>query len=360
VLENSGIIARTKSQCTSFIDCYSVRCDLESFDQFGTVVFIDSSGDVMASVTCQRCNTQYAVIGCDECKTLVCGNCSSMCAGCGVSICVEHTHLTKGGRKLCGRCTAERQERQQALKSKYGKGQRIAPSISVPDSGESAASSAVPPPSAPPAPGKPVGAATDAAFKGVAFADIAGSSPLIPIRETEREIEEEAGVGPEHEDPEMRLDPEEAEKSRKARETAHLTSTGRLELPPMDQNRPVLGQSGYQPPSRIKVMAAFILFGIGSMLFYNSTPYLKETLFLFDTRKPQFYEGQMAQIQDTNKIRNTSNIQQFDIFSQAPMFFVSWFILLVFGVIRSSYWSYIAKRNLEAARNLDKDANQLL
>ncbi|MFP6615060.1 MAG: hypothetical protein VCB26_01525 [Candidatus Hydrogenedentota bacterium] len=287
-----------------------------------------------------------------------------------MSICIEHTHLTKGGRKLCGRCTAERQERQQALKSKYGKGQRSAPSISLPDSGESAAaSSAVPPPSAPPAPGKPVGAAADAAFKGVAFADIAGSSPLIPIRETEKEIEEEAGVGPEHEDPEMRLDPEEAEKSRKARETAHLTSTGRLELPPMDQNRPVLGQSGYQPPSRKKVLAAFILFGIGSMLFYNSTPYLKETLLPFDTTKPQFYEGQMAQIQDTNKIRNTSNIQQFYIFSQAPMFFVSWLILLsyllgivilVFGVIRSSYWSYIAKRNLEAARNLDKDANQLL
>ncbi len=292
-----------------------------------------------------------------------------MCAGCGVSICIEHTHLTKGGRKLCGHCTAERQERQQALKSKYGKGQRSAPSISVPDSGESAASSAVRPPSTSPATGRPVGAAAGAAFKGVAFADIAGSSTLIPVRETEEEIEEEAGVGPEHEDPEMRLDPEEAEKSRKARETAHLTSTGRLELPPMDQNRPVLGQSGYQPPSRKKVLAAFILFGIGSVLFYNSTPYLEDTLFSFDTTKPQFYEGQVAQIQETNKLRNTSNIRQFDIFSQAPMFFVSWFILisyllgiviLFFGVIRSSYWSYIAKRNLEAARNLDKDANLLL
>lgn len=342
---------------------------------------IDTYGDAMASVTCQRCKTQNAVIGCDECKTLVCGNCSSMCQGCGVSICIEHTHLTKGGRKLCGKCSAEREARREALKSKYGKGRRSAPSVSIPHSAESAESGAAGTASAVSASsartsstsagraaGEPVGPSAGAGFKGVAFADIAGSSPLMPVRETAEEIEEEAGSGSEHDDSEMRLDPEDAEKNRKAREKADLTSTGRLELPPMDENRPVLGLSGYQPPSRKKLLSAVIFFGIGTILFYNATPYLDETLFPFDTTELRFNEGEMAQIYDTNRLRNTGNIQQIDIFSQAPTFFVAWLLLLsyllgmfilIVGVIRSSYWSYVAKRNLEAARNLDKDANLL-
>lgn len=104
------------------------------------------------------------------------------------------------------------------------------------------------------------------------------------------------------------------------------------------------------------------------MYFYSATPYFKDTLFPFTTTELNFNEGEMAQIQDTNKLRNTSNIQQLNIFQQAPIFFVAWFILLsyllgvfvlVLGIIRSTYWSHVAKRNLEASRNLDRDANEL-
>ena len=312
----------------------------------------------MASVTCKLCNQQYAVIGCEECKTLVCGNCSSMCQGCGVSVCNEHAHLTKGGRKLCVRCMTERKARRTALKEKYGTGASRSPLDP-------------PPPPSPPKRKEPSSPSSPAPFagKGASFAAIGGDAPLMPVRETEEEIEKEAGLGPEHEDPEMRLDPEEAERKRKARETAQFTATGRLELPPMDENRPVLGQSGYQPPSRKKILAAFIFFGIGMMYFYSSTPYFKDTLFPFDTTELKFNEGELAQIRDTNRIRNTSNLQQLDIFSQAPMFFLSWLIVLSYcggililaiGIIRSTYWSYIAKRNLEASQNLEKDANELL
>ncbi len=310
----------------------------------------------MVAVTCQRCKTQFAVIGCNECKTLVCSNCSSVCQSCGTSVCLEHTHLTKGGRKMCGQCAAERDARRRALKDKYSASENpVAPPSSAPPV------TSVPAPSV-------GGYSPFAANKGARFADIAGDEPLIPVRETEEELDEEAGLGPEHDDPDMRLDPEEAAKNRKARESAQFTSTGRLELPPMDENRPVLGLSGYQPPSRKKLVAAFIFFGFGMLAFYNSTPYFKDTLFPWDTTKLDFQEGQMAQIQETNRIRNTSNLQQFDIISQAPMFFVSWLIVLsyafgilvlVIGIIRSSYWSYIAKRNLEASRNLDLDNNKL-
>lgn len=310
----------------------------------------------MASVTCKLCNQQYAVIGCEECKTLVCSNCSCMCQGCGVPICNEHTDLTKGGRKLCGRCMSERKARRAALKDKYRTGERKSPSA---------------PPSPSPPEGKlPSSPSSLAPFagKGMSFAEIGGDGALIPVRETEEDIEQEAGLGQEHEDPVMRLDPEEAERNRKARETAQITATGRLELPPMDQNRPVLGQSGYQPPSQKKVFSAFLFFGIGMMYFYKSTPYFQDTLLPFDTTELLFNEGAMAVVHDTNRIRNTSNLQQLDIFSQAPMFFVSWLVvlsycggvlILVIGIIRSTYWSYIAKRNLEASGNLDKDANEL-
>jgi hypothetical protein len=327
------------------------------------VTFLNLTEDSMASVTCQRCNSQYAVIGCDECKTLVCTNCSAACQSCGVSICLDHTHLTKGGRKLCHRCIAERAARRAALKQKYRAG-------GASNTSQPTAPAAPTPPARPPGQQAPPagGRSPFAANQGARFADIAGSKPLIPIKETEEELNEEAGLGQEHEDPEMRLDPEEAERNRKARETAQFTSTGRLELPPMDENRAVLGQSGYQPPSRTKVFAAFVFFGIAMVMFYRTTPYFKDTLFPWDTTELQFNKGEMAQIQDTNKIRNTSNLQQFDIIKQAPIFFVSWFLVLLYGfgvlilvvgIIRSSYWSYIAKRNLEASQNLNKDNNQL-
>jgi hypothetical protein len=250
---------------------------------------------------------------------------------------------------------AERKARRAVLKEKYRAGEKKntpAPPPKMP-------AQKTPTPSSSPAP---------FAGKGMSFAEIRGDQPLMPVRATEKEIEEEAGLGAEHEDPDMRLDPEEAERKRKALETAQFTSTGKLELPPMDENRPVLGQSGYEPPSRKKVFAAFVLFGISMIYFYNSTSYFKDTLFPFDTTELQFMEGEMAVIQDTNLIRNTSNLQQLDIFSQAPIFFISWLIVLSYlggvliltvGIIRSTYWSYVAKRNLEASQNLDKDANEL-
>ena len=320
----------------------------------------------MTAVLCKLCDTEYAVTGCQECKTLVCGNCSTMCQTCGVSICSSHTHKTKGGRNLCGKCTAERQARSAALKEKYSNAPKTpaAPGASVP-------SQPVPPAAGrASAPGISAAAAPSpfGANKGTSFAELAESAPLMPVRETAEEIEKEAGLGPESDDPDMRLDPEEARKKNEGRREAHQSVSGRLELPPMNQNRPILNQSGYQAPSRTKRILAFVFFGIGMLLFYNATPAFKDTLFPFTTGEFRFQQGQMAQIQDTNSLRNTGNIQQFDILAQAPTFFLAWFFLLTYcggvailtvGVIRSGISGHLARRNLRAAQNLGKDANTL-
>lgn len=310
----------------------------------------------MASVPCQNCNKQYAIVACDTCKTLVCKDCSVVCQGCGTSVCVKHVHLTSKGRKLCNRCKAERDARKQALREKYG-------SSGKPEQGAS--------PSAPPTRmATPAASPPPAAFgTGTSLSDLMGGEQLIRPKETYEDLEAEAGLGPRDDsDPEMRLDPEEEEKNRKAVSRATVSETGRLALPPMDENRPVLGQSGYQPPSRLKVFLAFVFAGIGTWYFFGSTEFFQDTLYPWRTTELQFNENEMAQIQDTNKLRNTANMQQFDVLSQAPIFFVSWFIvgsyflaivILIIGMIRSWYWSRVANQHLEAARMLEKDNNEM-
>lgn len=309
----------------------------------------------MPSVTCKVCNKQYAIVACDTCKELVCKDCSVVCQACGTSVCVKHVNETSKGRKLCGRCKAERDARKKALKEKYsGGGKPAAPPVSE------AAQSSIPP--SPPT--------SEPAGGGTSLADLMGGDQLLKSSESYEDIEAEAGMRADDDsDPEMRLDPEEEEKNRRALDEARFSATGRLELPPMDENRPVLGQSGYQPPARWKVLAAFIFAGIGSLYFYNSTDYFKDTLFPWHTTNLQFNENEMPTIQETNRIRNSANVQQFDIFKQAPIFFVAWsivgayffaVIILVIGMIRSYYWSRVANQHLEAARALDKDNNELL
>ena len=186
----------------------------------------------MASVACKICNKQYAIVACDTCKTLVCKDCSAVCQGCGVTVCAQHVKQTSKGRKLCGRCMAERQARKQALREKYGSGNKAS-------SGEQQASAprqASPPPVAAPPPSAPSGS-------GTSLADLMGGEQLLKSAESYEDLEAEAGLGrvDEDDDPEMRLSPEEEQHKRKALDEAQFGSTGRLELPPMDENRPVLG-----------------------------------------------------------------------------------------------------------------------
>ncbi len=130
--------------------------------------------------------------------------------------------------------------------------------------------------------------------------------------------------------------------------------SSRLELPPVDEKRPVMTYSGYQAPSKTAYFFAFLFFGVAGLVFYSTTPILKDIMFPFTTPEYKFSSGQLAPIMDTNRLRNTSNVNQFEILSQAPVFFVTWLILIVYvggsaliiiSTVRSAVSSYRAKRH---------------
>jgi hypothetical protein len=134
---------------------------------------------------------------------------------------------------------------------------------------------------------------------------------------------------------------------------------GRLQLPPIDDKRPILTASGYQPPSRTAWIAAFAIFGIAGAIFWSIFPGFSDILFPDDLARPKFLTDLMPMATDTNALRNTSNISQFEILKQAPIFFVAWavvgayaigFLLIIVSLIRSLFGSYLAKRRLKRAQ----------
>ena len=183
-------------------------------------------------------------------------------------------------------------------------------------------------------------------------------------------MNEEAGVGLADDREYDDLDPMEKERQRKlGRRDAEFTETGRLELPPMDENRSVLTSSAYQPPSKKKMYAAFLLFGVGMYYFWTASPFLRETLMPWQSVGPVYTSEMRPAPYDDNRLRNASNLNQFVLLKQAPLFFAAWLfviayvggvIAIIISIIRSAWWSWRAKINQEAAESLDKNKNELL
>ena len=93
---------------------------------------------------------------------------------------------------------------------------------------------------------------------------------------------------------------------------------------------------------------------MAGLVFYSTTPILRDIMFPFDTPEYKFQANQETPIMDTNRLRNTSNISQFELFAQAPTFFITWVILVVYvggsaliiiSTVRSALSSYLAKRH---------------
>jgi len=137
----------------------------------------------------------------------------------------------------------------------------------------------------------------------------------------------------------------------------------RLELGPIDDNRPILTGSGHQGPGKMAYTAAFLLFGLAGVIFWSVVPGIREIMMPWQSVTPDFISDQRAVITDTNALRNASNISQFDVFSQGPVFFVAWliflsyfigFVMIVWSVGRSLLDSYLAKRRLKKAEEYAK------
>lgn len=108
------------------------------------------------------------------------------------------------------------------------------------------------------------------------------------------------------------------------------------DLKEMDQNRPILRASRYQPPSRKALGAAFLFFGISMVIVLFSVPNLREIMWPFETGGAEYNENIQVVIKDTNALRDTSNISQLNMLSQLFLFVLTWsfFLAYLFGVAR--------------------------
>ena len=247
----------------------------------------------------------------------------------------------------------ERRARRKELQEKYGKKTTPTPQTQATSFG-----SLNDPPPTPSAP----------RFQSTSLEDLTGGDQLLRSAENVEDIEAEAGLGPQAEDPDMRLDPEEERRQRQENTEAYRTETGRLELPPMDQNRPVLGASGYQAPSKATHIIVLAFFGIAMFFVYRAVPSLKSTLFPFSNTDIKFDDNLMPIATDNNSLRNASNIQQLDTLAQWATFLVAWGVVIIYvgllfmllvGFIRSILWNRLAKQQYEATKDLDHTSTNL-
>lgn len=298
----------------------------------------------MASVNCKLCDKEFAIIACNDCKMLVCGKCSSVCRGCGVSVCDKHTQQTKAGTKMCGPCMAEREARRQALQEKYGK----------PSEAKKAKSSSL---------NINVGG-----IQSTSLEDLTGGEQLIPPTETPEFVESEADVAVIEDYLDETLKPEDDRIPSQEREKASFTKTGRLELPQMDQNRPVLGLSGYSPPAKVITLLVMIFTGITMIYAYKAIPALESTLFPFEKTEIKFEKNLRPIATETNALRNTSNIQPLDGIAQIFTFAIAWGVVIVYlgflfmllyAVVHVLIFSRTLKQQQEAIKGLEKSSKDL-
>jgi hypothetical protein len=264
---------------------------------------------------------------------------------------------------LCKSCGAERRARKKAQKARQeAQAQQPAESTSF-ESLNVGSREFIPNKNEPPQ----VGGIQDSA--GMSFEDLSDGTSLLKPGMSEQELNAEAGLL--DEDDYAAMDPMERERLKKmGRIEAEFSSTGRLELPPMDENKQILTSSAYQPPSRARYIMAFAFFGIGMVYFWSVNAELRELMMPWKNTGVEYNQNQRAAISTTNTLRDTSNINNLNIFSQAPMFFVAWAIFLSYvggvialliSVIRSWWWSYNAKIGEEALKEMeDRDKNELL
>lgn len=309
----------------------------------------------MDTMKCKTCGVGDSIAFCAETGAPICVNCAVSCSVCGSPLSRERVQLTSTGRKLCSKCMAERNARRKVKKEEMRRGPK----------GERDRS--------PPAPAAPkIGG-------GMSFEDLMRDEPVLAagLQAVKREEvprapeprEEEAPVpvpGTSFEDL-MSSGPKGPVADKPTRgaglEGAPQVGSRRLELGPIDDNRPILTASGHQGPGKMAYAAAFLLFGLAGAIFWTVVPGIREIMMPWQSVTPDFMSNQQAVATDTNALRNASNISQFDIFSQGPIFFLAWiiflayfigFVRIVWAVGNSLLSSYLAKRRLKKAEEYAK------
>ncbi len=321
----------------------------------------------MGAVKCRACGQGESVAICSESGIPICANCAVSCAVCEAPVNRALVQLTSTGRKLCTKCMAERNDRRRAKKEEMRR--------------EASAAKKEPARSKPAAAGVAGASFEDLmrddaelsqAFKGIVREEV--SLPAAPVETskpagTSFEDLESKPAAPQKKGSKSAarqgsdLDPNSGLGNTFGLEGQPQEGSKRLSLGPIDDNRPILSQSGHQPPSRKAYIAAFCLFGLAGAIFFKVAPGFRDVLFPGHSTTPAFMSGEMAQATDTNALRNASNISLFDTIKESPITLVAWlvvgsymigFILIVWSVGRSMLSSYLAKRRLKKAEEYAK------
>lgn len=337
----------------------------------------------MGMIKCSICEAKDSITYCSETSVPLCADCALPCDVCNIPISAQRAQVTSTGRKLCYKCMTDRNARRKAKREKLkteSREKRRAKRVAEDPFQQSAPANIPPGPvSTPPASvSKPVGKSglaspgvvaspgfhsmiandplpsAPTSLEGLGGPQAPGAASLEAGREDDGEGDDGDDFGATPQD-----DDRDGPKRGYGLEGVPTEKSARLELPSVDDKRPVYVQSGYQSPTVTKYFFAFLFFGVSGIIFYGTTPILHDLLFPFDTPDYEFISNQMTPIQDTNRLRNTSNISQFEILSQAPIFFITWLILIVYvggsiwlivSTLRSIVSSYRSKRHLKKAQ----------
>ena len=310
----------------------------------------------MATIKCSACETNESITFCSETGAALCGDCAIACDRCNIPLARTKAQITSKGRKLCPKCMAERNAKR---KLRREKAKTLSRERKRSDRGgvkPVQTEARAPSPSFTPASMSFDALSTDApAAPATSFGtlkDAPTSPPPGPTKDgSGPELGSDFGAPP-------AAAATEASKRNFGLEGVPTEASSRLELAPVDEKRPVMVHSGYRAPTKTAYFFAFLFFGFAGLVFYSSTPILKDVLFPFDTPTYKFNANLQTPIMDTNRLRDTSNISQFEILAQAPTFFIAWLILIVYvggsaliliTTVRSAISSFRAKRRLRKA-----------
>lgn len=306
---------------------------------------------------CKTCGVGDSIAFCSETGAPICAKCAVSCDVCESPLSRERVQFSSTGRKLCSKCMAERNARRKAQKEQMRreKAEREKPR-----------------------PSSPAPAATAGLGGGISFEDLMRDEPALAanLQSVKRE---EAPRAPE---PQPEDAPESAgtsfedlmssgpaapgtekPKRRAGLEGVPQEGSKRLELGPIDEHRPILTASGHQGPGKMAYTAAFLLFGLAGVIFFTVMPGIREIMLPGQSVGANFTTDLMPVATDTNALRNTSNISQFDLLSQGPVFLIAWsivliytlgFVLILWSVGRSLLETYLAKRRLKKAEEYAK------
>ena len=105
----------------------------------------------------------------------------------------------------------------------------------------------------------------------------------------------------------------------------------------------------YRPPSRWLYAGAFLLFGFSAVFVYRSVPELRKIMtWPGEAAAAKYRSNAPPVIQDTNRLRDTSNVTKLDSPYHAVLFVVTWGIalayaagalIIVYGTVREAYFS---------------------